>query len=109
MSDPNRQDQNKQAGLGLDPVVVARVAMLARLAPDQSEQEALRQELGQILAYFQRLENLDTTGVEPAYHPHRLENRLREDIIVQPTERSDLLATAKKQKDGCLLVPRTVE
>lgn len=109
MSNHERWDPDKQDRDGLDPAVVARVALLARLAPDQAEQEALRRELGQILGYFQRLENLDTTGVEPAYHPHRLENRLREDLVVQPAERSDLLASAKRQKDGCLLVPRTVE
>ncbi|MEA4887990.1 MAG: Asp-tRNA(Asn)/Glu-tRNA(Gln) amidotransferase subunit GatC [Clostridiaceae bacterium] len=93
----------------LDKATVGRVAQLARLAPGESETQALQQELGQILGYFQRLEDLDTSAVEPAYHPYILENQLRADQVCPSMAREELLATAKRQKDGCLLVPRTVE
>ncbi len=101
----NRQEKSLQ----LDRTIVGRVAQLARLAPDESEIHDLQQEMGQILGYFQRLENLDTTAVEPAYHPYTLENQLRADQVCPSMAREDLLAAAKRQKDGCLLVPRTVE
>ena len=93
----------------LDAGVVSRVARLARLDPAPEEMQALRQELNQILAHFQRLEQLDTREVEPAYHPMEPENRLRPDEIRPAQDREELLALAKRKKDGCLMVPRTVE
>ncbi len=93
----------------LDSALVSRVARLARLAPSLTEQENLRQELGAILDHFQNLASLDTTAVTPAYHPQRLENCLRADRVQPSLAREALLALTAKSKDGCLMVPRTVE
>lgn len=100
---------NQSSSTDLDQTVVAHAARLARLALDQDEQEHLRLELGQILGYFRRLEQLDTEGVEPDYHPHEPEARLRPDRAAASEDRGEMLATAAKTKDGCLMVPRTVE
>jgi aspartyl-tRNA(Asn)/glutamyl-tRNA(Gln) amidotransferase subunit C len=120
MSSKKQQSQDGQTGTNpvaessgpvsfVDRALVNRVARLARLAPDAAEQAALEQEMSRILGYFQRLADVDTDGVEPVYHPQQLENRLRPDVTLPSAERSDLLASAKRQKEGCLLVPRTVE
>ena len=93
----------------IDEALVTRVARLARLAPDVAEKAALQLELSQILNHFQRLEELDTQGVQPAYHPQHLENQMRLDEVRPSALRDDLLAIAERQKDGCLMVPRTVE
>lgn len=93
----------------IDEALVSRVARLARLAPDAAEKMALQQELSQILGHFQRLEELDTTGVQPAYHPQHLENQLRLDLAGISADREELIALSARSKDGCLVVPRTVE
>jgi aspartyl-tRNA(Asn)/glutamyl-tRNA(Gln) amidotransferase subunit C len=93
----------------IDINVVSRVARLARLAPDAAEKAALQQELSQILGHFQRLEQLDTRDVLPSYHPQQLENQLRPDEVYPSASRDELLALAERQKEGCLMVPRTVE
>ena len=100
---------NQSSSIELDRAVVAHAARLARLAPDVEEQEHLRVELEQILSYFRRLEQLDTDGVAPDYHPHEPDARLRLDSAVASVDRAELLASAAKTKDGCLMVPRTVE
>lgn len=102
-------NDQKMTGLVIDNAVVNKVARLARLAPDAEEQIMLEQELSQILGHFQRLEALDTANVEPAYHPYQLNNQLREDLVKPSADRDELLAIAKRHKDGCLMVPRTVE
>ena len=100
---------NQSSAIDLDRAVVAHAARLARLAPDADEQENLRVELGQILGYFRRLEQLDTDDVAPDYHPHESDAKLRPDSTVESVDRAELLASATKTKDGCLMVPRTVE
>jgi len=93
----------------IDEDLVNRVARLARLAPDAAERKALQQELSQILGHFQRLEELDTEGVSPAYHPQHLENQLRPDTVRPSAGRDELLGLSERIKNGCLAVPRTVE
>ncbi|NLO35388.1 MAG: Asp-tRNA(Asn)/Glu-tRNA(Gln) amidotransferase subunit GatC [Clostridiaceae bacterium] len=87
---------------------IDRVARLAGLAPDEAERRELEQELGRILDAFQAIQAVDTKDVAPLYHPLEQVNTLRPDDVQPPTERGDLLAPASRQKDGCLLVPRTV-
>jgi aspartyl-tRNA(Asn)/glutamyl-tRNA(Gln) amidotransferase subunit C len=99
-------ETEKTSAVVIDATTVKHIARLAKLTPDEAEQIRLQQELGQIIGYFQRLERLDTEGVEPAYHPHGLENQLREDVVLPSEDRDDLPA---RQKDGCLVAPRTVE
>jgi aspartyl-tRNA(Asn)/glutamyl-tRNA(Gln) amidotransferase subunit C len=103
------QQTNGQPDLQLDRSVIDHVARLARLAPDEAERCALQQELGRILGYFQRIALIDTEGVEPVYHPQELQNMLRLDTAMPSVDRARLLAPAGRQKDGCILAPRTVE
>ncbi len=48
---------------------VERIARLAHLELTESEAEQFTRQLGDILAYFERLNRLDTTGVEATTHP----------------------------------------
>jgi aspartyl-tRNA(Asn)/glutamyl-tRNA(Gln) amidotransferase subunit C len=95
--------------LVLDTALVQRVARLARLDPDPAELESLRRELEAILDHFQNLASLDTAATEPAYHPQRLENQLRPDEVKPSLDRDIFMSLAIRHKDGCLMVPRTVE
>jgi len=95
--------------LHLNRQLIDHVARLARLAPDDAERSALQEELGRILSHFRRIALIDTESTEPVHHPQELQNRLRPDVTAASMERDQLLAPAGRQKDGCLLAPRTVE
>lgn len=94
---------------GPDRNMVRRVATLARLAVDEQEEQQLESDLGQILTHFNSLSDLDTDAVEPVYHPQALENSLREDVVQPSIEREAFMNLTSRHKDGCLMVPRTVE
>lgn len=47
---------------------VRKVASLARLALREDEVEPMRASLGAVLTYMERLQAVDTTGVEPLYN-----------------------------------------
>lgn len=87
---------------------IERVAKLAGLALDETERFELEQEMGRILDAFEAIQAVDTTAAAPVYHPLEQVNTLRPDEAQPSPERSDLLAPARCQKDGCLFVPRTV-
>ena len=47
--------------------------------------------------------------VEPLSHVFPVYNVFREDEVTNGDEREELLAAAPRSKDGCYMVPRTVE
>lgn len=64
---------------------------------------------GRMIGYVDQLSELDTDGVEPMSHAFPVVNVFREDKVKPSMERELILKNAPKQKDGCFLVPKTVE
>ena len=59
--------------------LVERLAKAARLKLTDEETAKYTQQLSVILEAFKELDQVDTEGVEPSYHPIELEDALRED------------------------------
>ena len=85
------------------------VSALAKLNLTEEEKENAKSDLGKILTYIDTMNELDTDGVEPTSHIHSRTNVFREDIVSQKEDRKNLLMNAPKKKDGCFVVPKTVE
>jgi aspartyl-tRNA(Asn)/glutamyl-tRNA(Gln) amidotransferase subunit C len=63
----------------IDRGLVARIAKVARLELTEDEIEKFTKQLKVILEAFRELDDVDTEGVEPSFHPQELSNVLRED------------------------------
>ncbi len=61
--------------------LVERLAKAARLNLTPEESGRYAQQLSVILEAFKELDQVDTEGVEPSYHPIKLEDALREDEV----------------------------
>ena len=59
--------------------------------------------------FFDRLNELDTTGVEPMSHVFPVNNVFREDVVMNGDDSEDMLKNAPAVKDGSYKVPKTVE
>ena len=88
---------------------VEHVANLARLRFKEVEMERFTHQLNVILAYIDKLNELDTSGVEPTYHVLDLVNVFREDEIQPSLPKEIALANAPERADGFFKVPRIVE
>ena len=66
-------------------------------------------DLGSILGYIDKLNELDTAGVEPMSHAFGRTNVFREDEVTNDDMRDAILQNAPESKDGAFLVPKTVE
>ena len=89
--------------------VMANTELLAKLALTDEEREKSRQEMEKILGYVDKLNELDTEGVEPLISLFPVENVFREDQVVNGDMRDELVDLAPSKKDGQYLVPKTVE
>ncbi|HHV76351.1 MAG TPA: Asp-tRNA(Asn)/Glu-tRNA(Gln) amidotransferase subunit GatC [Syntrophothermus lipocalidus] len=88
---------------------VEHVAALARLKLSDGEKERFAEQLTAILDYMSRLNDLDTSKIEPLTHVLPLSNVFRDDgVSPEETNRDDILANAPLEENGCFKVPRIV-
>lgn len=88
---------------------VLHVANLARLNLSDTEVDQLTMEMDQILHYIDKLEELDTSTVDPTAHVIPMQNVFREDEVRHSSEREDILSNAPSKAKGCFKVPKVVE
>ena len=89
--------------------LVAYVAELAHLKLDDAQKQQAADDLARMIGYVDKLSELDTDGVEPMSHAFPVTNVFREDEVRESMARELVLANAPAVKDGCFLVPKTVE
>ena len=70
------------------------IAQLAHLELTEREQELFLQQLGQILDYAERLQDVQTTDVPPTWHPESDLRPLRQDIPKSSLSTEDALRNA---------------
>ena len=87
---------------------VRHAAKLAALKLDDSEVEAQRRELEQILGYVARLSDLQTRGVVPTSHVHGVTNCFRDDIIKDSLSVEEVERLAPDFKNGSFRVPKII-
>lgn len=95
--------------MSIDAGEVAKIAHLARLAVSETAGEAHAQNLSSILAFVERLAEVDTQGVAPLAHPLEMSQRLRADVVTEDNQRGRFQALAPATADGHYLVPRVIE
>lgn len=89
--------------------MIEYVGILAKLELSQEEREQARKDMGSMLDYIDKLNELDTTGVEPMSHTFSVSNVFREDVVENGDDSAGILENAPAAKDGSFKVPRTVE
>lgn len=85
------------------------VGILAKLELSEEEKEQAKKDMGSMLDYIDKLNELDTSGVEPMSHVFPVHNVFREDVVVNGDDRENILKNAPEEKDGSFAVPKTVE
>ncbi len=93
----------------LTPEQVEYVAVLARLKIDRTERDRFTRQLGQILDYIDKLNELDTSGVEPTSHVIAMKNVFREDEVKPSLPREQVLQNAPDRTEEFFRVPKIIE
>lgn len=85
------------------------VARLARLYLSEAEKERMAEQLNQILKTAQRVQDLDTAGVEPTSHVVSLPVAFREDVVKSSLPLNRVLQNAPQREKDLFRVPRIAE
>ena len=85
-----------------------KLEQLSRLQLSASERTHIRKDLNRILEMVEKLEELDTAGVDPLTYINEDVNVLREDAVKGQIERTDALKNAPDQDGEYFRVPKVI-
>ncbi len=89
--------------------MIEYVGILAKLDLQDKEKQKAKEDMNKMLDYIEKLNELDTSMVEPMTHIYSNNNVFREDVVTNENEVEKILKNAPAKKDGCFKVPKTVE
>ncbi len=92
----------------VDDKLIDKLANLARLEFNDEEKEEIKNDLQQMLGFIDKLNELDTTGVEPLLHMSENVNILREDKIEGMISREEAFKNAPLHDDQFFKVPKVI-
>ncbi len=93
----------------IDQDQVRKVAKLARLELEEREVEEFAGQLSSILEYVEKMNELDTEGVEPLAHCLPISNVLREDSVKGSIGTEAALANAPQRDGEFFKVPKILD
>ena len=92
----------------IDDETIENVCILAKLSLSDEAQEKAKEDMQKMLDYVEKLDELDTDGVEPLSHIFGDQNVFREDVVTNGDNKEAMLANAPKAKEGQYQVPKTI-
>ena len=85
----------------IDDATIEYVGILAKLELSGEEMESM-------LDYVDKLNELDTSSVEPMSHVFPVKNVFREDVVTNGDGSEDTLKNAPEAQDNAFVVPKTI-
>lgn len=93
----------------IDTKVVDELAHLARLSYENEAKEEIVTELNKIIAFVEKLEEINTDGIEPLIYMVDETNVTREDVMKQDVSQDEGLKNAPKKDSDYFRVPKVIE
>jgi aspartyl-tRNA(Asn)/glutamyl-tRNA(Gln) amidotransferase subunit C len=88
--------------------LIDKIANLARLKFNSAEKEQIKSDLQQMIGFIDKLNELDTTGVEPLLHMSENVNVLREDEVSGSITREEAFRNAPLHDGQFFKVPKVI-
>ena len=85
------------------------VGIVAKLEWSDEEKEKAKKDMGEMLDYIDKLNELDTSGVEPMSHVFPVNNVFREDVVLNGDDRENILSNAPESNEEAFIVPKTFD
>ncbi|MDW3211520.1 MAG: Asp-tRNA(Asn)/Glu-tRNA(Gln) amidotransferase subunit GatC [Reichenbachiella sp.] len=95
--------------MAIDKKTVQKLAHLSRLELTEKEQEKMGEDLGDILDWVEKLEEVDTSNVEPLGNVNEEPIQLREDKANNYFSGDEALKNAPESDQGHFIVPKVLK
>ncbi len=88
---------------------IEHLAMLAKLNLSDEEKALFAKQVGSVIDYIGKLNELDTSQVEPTAHVLPIKNVFREDNIQDSLPRDKAMHNAPRKDENYYRVPKVIE
>jgi len=89
--------------------LIQDIAKLSKLKFDDSAEEKMKADLGKMLAFVDKLNEIDTEGVDPLIYMSEEVNVLREDKVTEATSQEDALKNAPEKDSDYFKIPTVLK
>jgi len=93
----------------IDEQTVDKIAHLARLQLAADEKKGMIKDMNKILGFMDKLNEVDTTGVEPLVYMTAEPNVLRDDVVKQEITTEEALQNAPDHNESYFLVEKVIK
>ena len=93
----------------VNDTLVDKIAHLARLQFNDAEKAAIKTDLQKVIVFVEKLNELDTTGIEPLLHMSDNINILREDVVKGSISSVEGLKNAPLHDTQFFKVPKVIK
>ena len=93
----------------IDDVLIDKLSGLAKLEFDPESKKEIINDLNKIIRFVEKLNELDTEGVEPLTYMTEEVNTLRDDIAKTSITKEDALKNAPKKDSDYFIVPKVLD
>ncbi len=89
--------------------LVADLAALARLSFNEQETQEIKKDLGKMIAFVEKLKEVNTSGTEPLLHMTNVTNAYREDVVKGSMPKHEALQNAPRADANYFKVPKVIQ
>ena len=93
----------------VNEALIEKLAKLSRLSFNAEEKKSIQEDLEKMIAFVEKLQEVNTSGVEPLTHLAVQDNVTRKDIVTAGLSQEDALKNASCSGDGFFKVPRVIK
>jgi aspartyl-tRNA(Asn)/glutamyl-tRNA(Gln) amidotransferase subunit C len=95
--------------MNVNDALIEKLANLSRLEFAEEEKAEIKNDLEKMIGFIDKLNELDTTGVEPLLHMSDNVNIFRKDIVKGEISRKDVFRNAPLHDDEFFKVPKVIK
>ena len=94
--------------MDIDDKLVEKLAKLSKLNIEEDSKEELKENFGKILDLVEKLQEIDTDGIEPLIYMTENKNVFRKDIVENMIDKSEGLKNAPNKDSDYFKVPKVL-
>ena len=95
--------------MNINDELIAEIEELSKIRLSEDEKSKVKAELGEILAYIDVLNELDTDGVEAVSHTVGVYENMRDDVVQPSLSSDEITANAPGREGSFFSVPKAFE
>ena len=93
----------------VDDALIEKLAKLSLLQFNEAEKEEIKSDLQKMIGFVDKLQELDTTGIDPLLHMSEEVNVLRDDVPGNMLNREEALKNAPHHDGQYFKVPKVIK